>query len=249
MTRLQGLMPYDLDQGAEGEFRLLLAELIDAFLERLEAAKEGSAHKLELAAFARYCLQNSITCITFNYDDLLDQALWEVKPTPYPTKEPYWHPDGGYGLFCRPSALAVRDMSVFMDRPSTLLLKLHGSVNWRPRRGHRVPYSVDAIHHHETWFRVEADDHDMAVASPEAIALHLEPEPLIVPPVLVKPELVEQPVLRVIWHNAYQALLRAHHVVFIGYSFPTTDIAVRTLFDEGLHDFPQADIRIVNPGN
>jgi hypothetical protein len=35
-------------------------------------------------------------------------------------------------------------------------------------------------------------------------------------------------------------------VVFIGYSFPLTDIAARTLFEEALEDLPPGDITVVS---
>src|SRR3989442_15319419 len=108
----------------------------------------------------------------------------------------YWHPDGGYGFYCRPSLSSVRDFPVgWMDRTSMLLLKLHGSMNWRPLRGALAPYRIDEILHEENWL----DDPELNrlrqdVAS--EILAHLEPEPFIVPPVLMKSILTEQPMLR-----------------------------------------------------
>ena len=69
---------------------------------------------------------------------------------------------------------------------------------------------------------------------------------MIVPPVLSKSGLVEQPVLRLVWSRAFTELATAHEVTFIGYSFPTTDIAVRTLFSEAMEDLPRENITIVN---
>ncbi len=123
-----------------------------------------------------------------------------------------------------------------------MLLKLHGSLNWRPKLGYGRPYVVDAITHHEPWFGLPVNDPRAA----ESIERHLEPEPFLVPPVLLKSALVEQPILRVVWRRAYVALSSAQRIVFIGYSFPITDIAVGTLFDEALKDLPREDISVVN---
>ena len=66
------------------------------------------------------------------------------------------------------------------------------------------------------------------------------------PPVLSKSSLDEEPVLRLVWSRAFAELATAHQVTFIGYSFPTTDIAVRTLFSEAMEDLPRENITIVN---
>jgi hypothetical protein len=242
MTRLDGGMPYDFEHGASEELALLLSEIKRAFRDRLEKAKSGPCHADEMAALARYCVDNAIPCITFNYDDVFDRALWEVeKVSEYPTV-PYWHPDGGYGFFCHPSEECIRHVNAYMDQSAMLLLKLHGSINWRVRRGYTRPYAVDALVHHETWLpRYRPRESD-----PELIALHLEPEPFIVPPVLVKSALMEQPILRLTWSLAYQALSKAAQVYFIGYSFPVTDIAANFLFGEALQHLTPSQISVVN---
>ena len=75
---------------------------------------------------------------------------------------------------------------------------------------------------------------------------HLETEPVIVPPVLSKSSLLAQPVLRLVWTLAFEVLTRAKKVTFIGYSFPSTDLAARTLFSEALRDLPRENIRVVD---
>ncbi len=242
MTRLDGLMPYDFERGANEELNLLLSEVKRCFERRLAEAENGPVHNTELAAFARYCVENEITCITFNYDHVLDKALWEVKRAVGGVPPPYWHPDGGYGFFCKPSEICVRNVDVFMDPASNLLLKLHGSMNWRILRGRAQPYAVDSVVHDEPWGpRNMTHDYD-----PKSIAIHLESEPFIVPPVLIKSALVEQPILRVVWSLAYTALSRAEEVIFVGYSLPLTDIAASFLFGEGLQNCPVSQIRVVN---
>jgi hypothetical protein len=242
MTRLEGRMPYDFDQRANEELDMLLIELKRSFIQRIRLAREKSGNIEELQGIAKHCVSNGITCITFNYDDVFDEALWKVAGSMTPISKPYWNPDGGYGFFCRPSACAVEDISVQMDiKPAILLLKLHGSINWYPRRGYLRPYSVDAIMHHEAWY-----DAEHYRETEEAISMHIEPEPFLVPPVLVKSAIVEQPILRLLWSIAYKALLSAQKVIFIGYSCPLTDIAVRTLFEESLRLPPRDNIFVVN---
>ncbi len=244
MTRLDGCMPYDFENEADKELMLLLSEVKRCFVRRIQEAKKTIGFKDELDAFAHYCVNKRITCITFNYDDVFDQSLWEVKKvTAFSEDIYYWHPDGGYGFFCRPSESCVRDTNAYMDQElSMYLLKLHGSINWRIRRGFLPPYAIDSIVHHEPWLPFDP----RLKPVPENINFHLEPDPFIVPPVLLKSALIEQPILRMVWSLAYKKLDQAGQVVFIGYSLPITDIASSFLFTETLRNIPVSEIRVVN---
>lgn len=237
MTRLDGRMPYDRKHEAESELAHLLAELKKSFVKRIRDAGGGTAHSDDLSKLAECCVDYGINCVTFNYDDIFDQALWRMRGGPY------WHPDGGYGFFCRASYMVVENAPLRMDKTSMLLLKLHGSVNWRTKLGTPQPYGLDDILHHESWM----DFSPLPKALLPLIDQHLSPEPFMVPPVLVKSGLVEEPVLQIVWSLAYEALAKAERVIFIGYSFPVTDMAARFLFTETLlRDTDPPDIRVVN---
>jgi len=236
-------MPYDSEQGTDNELGLLLAELKKCFKRRLDEARDGTNHEAELISFAHYCVNNQITCITFNYDDVFDEALWKVKRVQYRTEGPYWHPDGGYGFFCRRSESCIRDLEQFQDPTTMHLLKLHGSVNWRIKRGSAQPYSIDAIVHHEPWCPTTTPGEPPDL---QAIQVHLEYEPFIVPPILTKSALNEQPILKLIWSLAYRELEKADLITFIGYSFPRTDIAAGFLFDEGFSRLSDSQIKVIN---
>ena len=225
------LMPYDYNDNAVDEFGFLLSELKRAFLDRLSRARESEVAKNDIAAFASHCAVNNATCITFNYDDFLDEALWATGD---------WNPHWGYGFFCRSSLDAVSTYENAPGGSSLLLLKLHGSTNWWPRLGYSQPFVLDAITHHHRWRVV-----DRHVYPQSLVARHLEAEPVIVPPVLSKSGLVAQPVLRLVWALAFESLATADKVTFVGYSFPPTDLAARTLFSEALRDLPRDGIGVV----
>lgn len=246
LTRLSG-MPYD-SREALREFAVLESALQDRLLSRIQEAKAGGVEKELLAGFARFLLKSRANVVTFNYDDVLDQSLWEVRRyAGGPARMDYWHPDGGYGFYCRPSSVSVTDRTLYMDQPSTLVLKLHGSMNWRSRLGEPPARGPSALLHHEKWLGESNGWHQSGPTyTLEEIEKYLEPEPFIVPPVLIKTGLSLHPVLRVIWEAAYKVLSRASQVVFIGYSVPETDLVARTLFRETLDGRRDVELHVVN---
>ena len=233
MTRLDSLMPYDYAEkagNAANEYQLLLSELKRAFLDRLHEARRGDIFRKDLNRFAKFCESNRCNCITFNYDDFLDEALEGTDR---------WNPYWGYGFFCPSSRDTIASSGQeWIAEPEFLLLELHGSMNWRPKLGYASPVAIDNITHHQEWPEVGYVD--------PQVDGHVEPEPVMVPPVLSKSGLVEQPVLRLVWSHAFARLETAHQITFIGYSFPTTDMAARNLFSEALKDLPREDITVVN---
>jgi hypothetical protein len=229
MTRLAGGMPYDYRGGINNQLALLLSEVKQSFVRRLSDAKKSQfANAGELWLFAGHCVSKRIDCITFNYDDLLDQALWEFFPRHAPGSA--WNPDWGYGFPCRLSETCIRHVSYDYQGSPTLLLKLHGSVNWRVPIGQPRPLTPDGVTHHELW---SADYHRPKVDL-GFLEQYLDPDPFFVPPILTKTDLVEQPILRLIWSFAIEQLKKAGRVIFIGYSLPVTDVAASFLFREAL---------------
>lgn len=228
LTRLEG-MPYD-SANARNEFLLLSVEIRKRFVARIERARaalaKAAANRARLSAFAKFVLKNEASIVTFNYDDILDQELYRAPRE----RQEQWHPDTRYGFYCRHSrAIVAESPNSPQAAHKSLLLKLHGSVNWRSRLGESRVRGPGALLHHESWLTDAVYTSD-----PEAIEAHLETEPFMVPPVLAKTELHQHPVLGVVWRTAYDKLRAADRVVFIGYSMPTTDLAARTLFSEAI---------------
>lgn len=67
---------------------------------------------------------------------------------------------------------------------------------------------------------------------------------MIVPPVLNKSSLAQQPLLELVWRRAFETLLDAEQVIFVGYSLPTTDLISQFLFEEAIS--ADCEIRVVN---
>lgn len=181
-------------------------------------------------------------CLTFNYDELLDSHLFNIHPSYHvdPLKpSTYWHPDGGYGFFCHPGVDLIRPGTSTMDMTKSVVLKLHGSLNWRTSIGAEVPYSLGEVYHWSPeWFEYErVGQSTRSNVSKEFFPLikrQLNAEPLIIPPLMVKEAINQDPIIRVVWTLASKVLKEADQITFIGYSMPVSDIAASTLFRENI---------------
>lgn len=131
-TRVTSTLPYETGEEVEAEYRVLRSELKTALRARLESVRDSTPSDGSFYRLAEMCVKNRIDCVTFNYDDTLDRALWEVEETlTLDEDQLFWHPDGGYGFYCAPAYSTVRGATgEVMDEPTNLLLKLHGSLNW-----------------------------------------------------------------------------------------------------------------------
>jgi hypothetical protein len=240
LARLAAGMPYDADRGAAAELSLLAADLRRALVGRIQGALRGALARNDLLAFARRCLRDGVACLTFNYDDVLDRALFEASADSDPERR--WHPDVGYGFVCASSA-AVAHAAAVRTRPCrVLLLKLHGSLNWRFRLGAQPPYTIDALVHHEDW---------SATATPKNedrahIEGHLAPDPFLVPPVVTPRDLTAQPVLGRLWSLACRELEGTERVVFLGCSLRPAGLAASFLFRDACAHLRPAQLQAVN---
>lgn len=152
--------------------------------------------------------------ITFNYDTLLDDILRE-KVSP---QDLYF----GRILDTESSIPAARQTS------APLLLKLHGSTNWRCCKEdlhksihagvHDGPHHISAI-----WI-------DNNRPSPDS-----DSRPLIVPPLPNKP-ITSVSILKYLWNKAYEYLYEADELYIAGYSLPATDTLAKAMFSSFVND-------------
>lgn len=238
MTRLHGGMPYDENYATKAELALLLSKLKARFIARLDKAFEKEPDWDLLTRLGVRCREKRADFITFNYDCLLEQAMLKNRPAIA------WGLDDGYGFPCNAAEYGrFGGTWKFSGLLPTVILKLHGSVNWRIALGQPRPYPIEALRHHEKW----AGEWAKIKFPEEQITSLLEPDPFFVPPVLSKTALVEEPILRYLWSSAYRKLKEATQVTFLGYSLPQTDIAAGCLFKEGLqHLDPARQITVVD---
>jgi hypothetical protein len=149
--------------------------------------------------------------ITFNYDELLEKHLFGR----FDVRQIYFdelRKDPGAGNHAGPAY------------PFPLILKLHGSVNWRCTKDEfenivrGQPQDEQSHYVNPIWFSqvntpAPADDSS----------------PLIMPPLPVKP-ITHVSLFRFLWTRAYEYLHEADELVVCGYSLPDADRMARSLF-------------------
>lgn len=230
LTRCDSPLPSD-SQTDRAELVLLRHRVIGSFVERLARAGIATPSPL-LERLARWILRENVTCLTFNYDEGLDEALFTQSAA-----SARWRPASGYGFHCEASStlfVPPKGPSIGGDRG--LVLKLHGSLNWRVRLGAKSPFRLGDVFHHSRWTN-EHEQIGLHVPRSDrfaAIESLLERSPFMVPPTLTKAELGNEPILGLLWRLAASALQGAERVTFIGYSLPVTDLAAQFLFGESI---------------
>ncbi len=189
------------------------------------------------SAFSGAAIDRNSSLITLNYDLLIDQLLKDTGK---------WHPVSGYGVelplagFLKndPRLRDVIHRAFDQDLSKSVLLKLHGSLNWGRRN---VRYS---------------DGSQPVELSPFASGSRILPiqnmaaskagqpgtfrwDTFIVPPFVSKSRVSgTEPVLENVWYHAWAALASADFIHFLGYSLPPSDFEMDILLREGFHSWP-----------
>lgn len=196
---------------AEG-LELMRSRLMNALSAVLEesadVSKSQSVARLHRCSYHKAIvesLRHRDTVVSFNYDCVIDDALRTYAKGRWSAKYGYCFPN--------PSRVAGHDVWDADDAPGEVnktinLLKLHGSLNWRP-----LPENDDA----EIQLR----------ARPYKQRGDKEYE--LVPPENAK-RLDGRLVLKRLWGSAERAIRSAKIVCLIGFSFTPTDLHVDSLF-------------------
>ena len=151
---------------------------------------------------------NFLGYITFNYDLLLEQSLEKLG-------KQYHYLGVNVDIF---------DGYYKNYRPSILILKLHGSLNWELfSRGDDIIFRKKSV---------------KPTYPEDSISANNYIEPGIVPPTILKEEINSEynennPLKRLLinqWKYAIQLLSKADKVIIVGYSFPETDYHVHRIF-------------------
>jgi hypothetical protein len=176
-----------------------------------------------VAAFTRLITEfEGDTILTTNWDGMPDRELWRVGPRPET-----WRPAERTVRYTPLQQTVVNFRGRRIAAPAengtvTTLLKLHGSLNWLfcPRCQQLIINAAGDLLP-ETYGSMDDDCWCGATA-----------EPLIVTPSYAKNYRNLQ--LAAIWREALQTLANAEEWVFVGYSLPDDDYAVRALLTRAL---------------
>jgi len=185
------------------------------------------------SAFSGAVIDRNISLITLNYDLLIDQLLKDTGK---------WLPVFGYGVELPLAGLLRNDPRPRgVIRPAigqSVLLKLHGSLNWGRRN---VRYSDGSQPVELSPF--ESDSRilpiqNMASSNPAQPGT-FRWDTFIVPPFVSRSSVSgTEPVLENVWYHAWAALALADFIHFLGYSLPPSDFEMDILLREGLHSWP-----------
>lgn len=133
------------------------------------------------------------------------------------------------------------------------VIKLHGSVNWFvDTKGRRVAKQELANDARMPRFEFQGEEFVDALAETETLNMGTPDgkreglTPMIVPPMLGKTDEMHK-MIREEWTSSVGAIARAREIVFMGYSFPETDLSMNRLLAEGLRQNSTLDnVCIVN---
>lgn len=189
---------------------------------------EGQHCEYLLHVFWR--LSSRDTIISYNWDTIADYTLAQAGSVQLKNYAKLIRSD-----FVEPASF----------RNKGLLLKLHGSFNWMVCQNRecncfnkiKYPFQKNRyslLNMRETWTCPECGSNKL--------------KPLIVPPVSNK-MIHKNSFLKNQWLIAREQLVGASEIIFIGYSFPTTDFYTEWLFRQlnFIEERPKIQVTVVNP--
>lgn len=158
--------------------------------------------------------------ITFNYDTLLDKEFLESTAP--------------QDLYFAKIRTGKSDEASTSSNPFPILLKLHGSTNWRCDTSD-LHKSISVTDREDTHY-IERIWTDGSRPDPEG-----DSRPLMVPPLPNKP-ITSVSILKYLWRKAYEYLYEAEHICIAGYSLPATDTLAKAMFAS----FTSTDIKSIH---
>lgn len=206
-------------------FRVCKREL-EAFITGYLSIKSEGFHCEHLMDIL-FALQPTDSIVSFNWDTIADFTLQRTGLPPY----------AGYLNLMTAEALRVSD---FVHRG--VLLKLHGSLNWMicPNPQCTLHGKIRLAVRNEKLMRFIEMHKCPACGNDRA-------EPFIVPPTSQK-FIQRGTVLHKLWLLAREQLAYCKRIIFLGYSFPTTDFYSEWLFRQiYFMEGKRPEIVVVNP--
>ncbi|HEB9433015.1 TPA: SIR2 family protein [Campylobacter coli] len=207
------------------------------FIELLET-KEIDKNNKYILNLSQYINDNKCTCITLNYDLLLEEML-------FLSLDEEVSRDNVYNIFYKMPIKEINErketeqnaFSNFFQsnldngrKNSTEIIKLHGSINWY----------CDQIYKNSQIYFSEYENNTYLKEDLRA---------LIIPPILDKTNNYNHIVMQSLWKRAYEAIKNAKNIYIYGFSFPVTDLSVVYLFKSTLQNKQDYKIYVINTKN
>lgn len=212
------------------EYLNWLSHLITDYLKKCKSNRSGDTRKFVEHVFPTHTKYDDINSriITFNYDVIIDRILLERG----------WSRQRIYfdRIASREADGTRRNTTDAF--PDPLLLKLHGSLNWRCTKKNFENIITGKTHPTE---KIPVWIDDSRLPTP-----HDNESPLIIPPIPNKP-ITSSPIFRHLWTKAFEYLHSAKKIVIVGYSCPNTDVMARSIFSQ-FRNMNATDIYVVDPG-
>ena len=152
--------------------------------------------------------KSGLSFVTTNYDLNIESACFFLGTQVNP----------GFELHRVDQKRKVQVIMNCYDPRGIPLYKLHGSVNWYPTDGEPGLVVEDRV---VPVSSLSGGDRQHSLPYPCVDKYETPGVPLIVPPSFLKPDLSKA--LKAVWSGAAQTLAKANVIVFVGYSFPSSD--------------------------
>ncbi len=207
------------------------------FIELLET-KEIDKNNKYILNLSQYINDNKCTCITLNYDLLLEEIL-------FLTHENSYQDIDSYDVFYKIPIKQIDEQKntknnnygfnfyqgdFNINNNFVEIIKLHGSINW---------YCDQAYSNSQIYSFMEKVDRYKD-------ELFIDLKPLIIPPILDKTNNYNHILLRSLWKKAFKAIQKAKNIYIYGFSFPITDLSVVYLFKSALQNKQDYKIYVIN---
>lgn len=207
------------------------------FIELLET-KEIDKNNKYILNLSQYINDNKCTCITLNYDLLLEEILFLTHENSYQDidsydvfyKIPIKQIDERKNTKSNNYGFNFYQGNFNMNNNFVEIIKLHGSINWYCDQA----YSNSQIYS----FMKKVDRYKDE--------LFVDLKPLIIPPILDKTNNYNHILLRSLWKKAFKAIQKAKNIYIYGFSFPITDLSVIYLFKSALQNKQDYKIYVIN---
>ncbi|EAI2796407.1 hypothetical protein IB030_000928 [Campylobacter jejuni] len=194
--------------------------------------KEIANFKQSINILSHFINRNKCTCITLNYDLLLEEMLFS-------TLNREVSENNVYNIFYKMPIKYIderteREQQGFFNfyksnldygkKNSTEIIKLHGSINWYCDQIYQN--SPIYFYSHNTSREFEEYQENIGRESLRQ---------LIIPPILDKTSNYNHIEIQSLWKKAFKAIQKAKNIYIYGFSFPLTDLSIVYLFKSALH--------------